>query len=51
MHDDEETAMDNLPESLQESDKYYTMEEACDAMSDAMDAIDEAIDSLESAIG
>lgn len=48
--DEEDTAMSNMPESLQESDRYYAMEDACDSMSDAMDAIDEAIDSLESAV-
>jgi len=47
VHDDEETAMDNMPESLQETERYEIMEEAVDAMSDAIDALDEAIDALE----
>ena len=51
VHDEEDEAMENMPESLQESDRYYAMEEACDNMSDAMDALDEAVDALESAIG
>lgn len=48
--DEEDTAMSNMPESMQESDRYCAMEEACDNMSDALDALDEAIDSLESAM-
>lgn len=48
--DEEDTAMNNMPESMQESDRYCAMEEACDNMSDALDALDEAIDSLESAM-
>ena len=51
IHDEEDEAMENMPESLQESDRYYAMEEACDNMSDAMDALDEAIESLECAMG
>lgn len=51
IHDEEDEAMSNMPESLQESDRYCAMEEACDNMSDAMDAMDEALDALESAMG
>ena len=47
---DEETAMENMPESLQESERYDAMSEAVDAMSDAYDCIEEAIDRLEGAM-
>ena len=50
VHDEEEETMDNVPESLQESDAYCAMEEAVDNMDTAMDALDEAIDALESAM-
>lgn len=47
VRDDEETAKDNLPESLQGSDRYDTMKEAVNAMDDAICSIEEAIDRLE----
>ena len=47
VRDDEETAKDNLPESLQGSDRYDTMEEAVNAMDDAICSIEEAINRLE----
>ena len=45
--EDEENAKDNMPESLQGTDRYEMMEEAVDAMSDAIGALEDAIDSLE----
>lgn len=50
VHDEEEDAMDNMPESLQDSDRYYAMEEAVDSMDDALDELDEVIEFLESAM-
>lgn len=38
---EEEEAMDNMPESLQDSDRYAAMEEARDFLSDAVDAIED----------
>lgn len=46
---DEQDALDNLPESLSESEKYSKMEDAVDFLSDAADSINEAIDYIESA--
>ncbi len=43
---DEETSFENLPESLQESERGEAMQEAMDDMVDAMDSIEEAIDIL-----
>jgi len=47
---DEEEAMDNMPESLQESDRYSQMESAVDAMDEAYGYIEDAIDRLEDAM-
>lgn len=39
---EEQDAMDNIPENLQSSERYETMEEAVDHLDDALDAIREA---------
>lgn len=49
--EDEEDAMDNIPESLQGSAMYESMEEAVDHMNDAFDALEDVISSLENAMG
>ena len=49
--DEEQNAMDNMPENLQESDRYSDMEDAVDALQDALDSIDEAVSSIQEAIG
>ena len=46
VHDDEQDAYDNTPESLQEGERYAESEEAITAMEDADGAIQEAIDYL-----
>lgn len=46
---DEEDAMNNMPENLQESERYYTLEEnveALDAIADSIDEVCDAIDEL-----
>lgn len=45
--DDEESKYDNLPESLQESDKGESFLEAIDSLDDALSYLSDAIDSLE----
>ena len=50
VQDEEQTAFDNLPESMQESAKGEAMQDNADSLSDALDMIDEAIESLESAM-
>lgn len=50
VHDEEEDAMDNMPESLQDSDRYCAMEEAVDSMDNALDELDDVIEYLESAM-
>lgn len=47
--DDEEFAMDGMPENLQGSDRYAAMEEAADNMDSAVGALEEAMSYLESA--
>lgn len=49
--DEEQDAMDNVPESLQESEKYEAMEEAVDSMDDAMSNLQDIIESLSEIIG
>lgn len=46
---DEQDAFDNLPESLQESDRGNAMQEAIDNLDYAMSSIEEVVEYLESA--
>ena len=50
VHDEEQDVMDNMPESLQESERYERMEEAVDNMDDALSSLEDAVDSLECAM-
>ena len=43
----EEMAMENIPENLQNSEKYALMEGAVDALEDAYGSVSDAIDSLD----
>ena len=45
--DQEEEAFDNLPESIQESDRGDEMQGYIDSLSTACDSLEDAIDSLE----
>ena len=45
--DEEEEAFDNMPESLQESERGETSQNAQDCLSDAIDALGEASDSVD----
>ena len=49
IREEEEEARDNLPESMQETDRYYAMDEACDNLENAVDSLDEALSSIEEA--
>ena len=46
VRDDEQDAYDNLPESIQESERGDTMQEAVDNMEYAIDSLEEAVDYL-----
>jgi chromosome segregation ATPase len=50
VRDAEQEAFDNLPESLQESEKGEKMQENIDALESALDSINEALDDLEQTI-
>ena len=45
--DEEESKYDNLPESLQDSDKGESFLEAIDSLEDSLSYLSDAIDSLE----
>ncbi len=47
---EEEYYADNMPESMQDGDKYERAMEVVDILSDAEDLIDEAISKIEEAI-
>lgn len=58
LHDLEEEAFDNMPESMQDSDRGTAMQDtmdelqsAVDLCSEASDAIDSIVDSLQAAAG
>ena len=50
LKDDEENALDGVPENLQESDRYYGMEEAVEFLEAAGEALEEAVDNMENAV-
>lgn len=45
----EEDCLDNMPENLQMSDRYESMEQAVDYLEDAVSHIDDAITKIEEA--
>ena len=47
--EEEEEARDNIPESLQSSERYERADAACDAIQSAIDSLEEAIESIEEA--
>lgn len=44
---DEEDARDNIPESLQDSERYWASNEACDNLSDAVTELENILDNLD----
>lgn len=46
---EEEEYRDNMPENLQNSERYYVAEEACDNLDSAISSLEEALDYIESA--
>ncbi len=46
---EEEEYRDNMPENLQNSERYYTAEDACDNLDNAISSLEEALDYVESA--
>lgn len=50
VRDEEDDSMSNMPENLQETERFEKMENAVDALGDALDDISSAISSIESAM-
>lgn len=50
IYDEEQDCMDNVPENLQDSERYSNMEACVEALSDAVYNLEEAIDSIKEAI-
>lgn len=50
VRDEEQDSMDNMPENLQGSERYETMEMAVESLEEAIDKIEEAKDSVDEAI-
>ena len=48
--DEEDEARDNMPESLQESDRYTQSEEASEALCSAINSLAEASSALEEVV-
>ena len=51
VHEEEEEARDNMPESLQESERYQRMDEIVGIFEDSEWSIDDAVDTLEEVLG
>ena len=49
--DEEEEYRDNMPENLQDSDKYYMADEAVDNLSSALESLEDVTNLIEEAIG
>lgn len=48
---EEDDYRDNIPENLQNSERYEKAEEACDNLDYALSSLEEALDYIESAAG
>lgn len=44
--DEEQDALDNFPENLQNSERYTAMEDAIDGLEEAIDCIEQASESI-----
>ena len=47
---EEEEYRDNIPENMQERERYEKADEACDNLSSAVDSLEKVISSIEAAI-
>ena len=50
IYDEEQDCMDNVPENLQDSERYSDMEACVEALSEAFYNLEEAMDSIKEAI-
>lgn len=49
LKDEEEEYRDNMPENLQESDRYQRADEVCDLLQEALESMDNAYQQIEEA--
>lgn len=50
VQDDEQEALDNMPESMEGSERYSAMESAIESLQSAMDSLDEAATALNESV-
>ena len=50
LKDEEEEYRDNMPEKLQESDRYQRADEVCDLLQEALESMDNAYQQIEEAV-
>ena len=50
LKEEEEEYRDNMPENLQESDRYQRADEVCDLLQEALDSMDTAYQQIEEAV-
>lgn len=48
--DDEQDALDNIPENFESTDRYAKIEEAIESLEEAIESIDSAKESVEAAV-
>ena len=50
LKEEEEEYRDNVPENLQESDRYQRADEVCDLLQEALESMDNAYQQIEEAV-
>jgi len=50
VRDEESDSMDNIPENLQSTERYTSMEDAIDSLEDAISSLEDATESINKAI-
>ena len=50
LKEEEEEYRDNMPENLQESDRYQRADEVCDLLQEALESMDNAYQPIEEAV-
>ena len=50
LKDEEEEYRDNMPENLQESDRYQRADEVCDLLQEALESMDNSYQQIEEAV-
>lgn len=50
VQDDEQEALDNMPESMEGSERYSAMESAIESLQSSMDLLDEAATALDTSV-